>query len=311
MDLLDLADAAKLVGASAQTLRNYIREGKLSEYRLGRKIRVSRAEVEGLFNTPLKPRQRRDQARVFVVANQKGGTGKTTTAVSLSYYLAEEGPTLVIDADPQANLTQTFGINPDKQALSLYEVLLEDKPVREAMQRIQPPPGDLHLVGSNIDLADVPRQAQRRVSPATMLRRALEPVLSEFEFVVIDCPPSLDLLTINALAVATDIIVPVEMGAYAVRGTSRLLDVVREVKEVNPNIPTPRFLGCKVTSEKLSNALMGELWRAYRGRLFATTIAKGNRVGESQSKNKPLPQLYPESEPAKDYKLLIKELLHA
>lgn len=311
MDLMDLTDAAKLAGASAQTLRNYIREGRLSEYRLGRKIRVSRTEVEALFKTPLKPRQRRDQARVIVIANQKGGTGKTTTAVCLGYYLAEEGPTLLIDADPQANLTHTYGIDPDKQEISLYEVLVEDRPIRDAMHRIKPPPGDLQLIGSNIDLADVPRQAARKVSPATMLRRALEPVLSEFEFIVIDCPPSLDLLTINALAVSTDIIVPVEMGAYAVRGTSKLLDVVREVREVNPDIVAPRFLGCKVTSEKLSDTLMGELWRAYKGRLFATTIAKGNRVGESQLKLKPLPLAYPDSEPAKDYKLLVKELLHA
>ncbi len=310
MDLIDLAEASRIFGITPQTLRNYIREGKLAEHRFGRKFRVSRQEVNDLLNAPLKPRNV-DGTRVITIANQKGGTGKTTTATCIGWYLAEMGRTLLIDMDPQANLTQTFGIKPEKQEKSLYEVLMKGMPAREVIHHVGPPPKSLDLLGSSIDLADVVREAYKKVSPATMLRQVLRPILTDYEFVVIDCPPSLDWLTLNALAVATEVIVPVEMGAYAARGTLKLSEVITDVREVNPDLPPARFLAVQVRSDNLSDAVVGELWKTYRGRLFGVTISKSNKVGEAQLAYKPLPTFAPDSDPAKDYRnLVLTEILH-
>ena len=310
MELLDLAEAAKVFGLTPQTLRNYIREGKLTEHRLGRKFRVSRQELNELLTAPLKTRAS-EGTRVIAIANQKGGTAKTTSATCIGWYLGEMGRTLLVDMDPQANLTQTFGLKPEQQATSLYEVLMKGVPAREVIQQIGPPPKHLEILGSNIDLADVVREAYRRVSPATMLRQALRPVLADYEFVVIDCPPSLDWLTLNALALATEVIVPVEMGAYAARGTLKLSEVITDVREVNPSLLPARFLAVQVRSDNLSDAVMGELWKTYRGRLFGVTVSKSNRVGEAQMAYKPLPAFAPDSDPAKDYRnLVLTEIIH-
>lgn len=313
MDLISLSDAAKRYGVSAQTLRNYIRAGKLSEHRLGRYFRVNRAELEAVLSTPIRERVRSESARVMAIANQKGGSGKTTTATCLAWHLAEIGRTLAIDMDPQANLTMSFGIKPDKaQQITIYEVLMEGAPIHEAICHMEPPPANLDLVGSNLDLADFPRRATARVSGATMLRKALVPLLKEYEFIVIDSPPSLDLLTINALAAANEVIVPVEMGGYAVKATAKLVDLITEVREVNPDLPMPRFLACRVSSDNLTETMIGQLWRAYKSRLYETTISKSNKVGEAQGRMRPLPSYAPECTAAKDYKRWVEtEVLHA
>jgi chromosome partitioning protein len=248
---------------------------------------------------------------VIAIANQKGGTGKTSTAAALGYLLGQHAPTLLIDADPQGNLTQSFGIRPDKLERTLYEVLVQGLPIDQIIQHLSPPPAALWLIGSNLDLAQTTLQVAGRPTWAILLRNALATIRSRFKFIVIDCPPNLDALTVNALVAATEVIVPVEMGAFSLRGTSRLLDVIRDLQVLNPTLPSPRFLACRVKSNsRLSSRIQDDLGQGFAGRLFNTVIREGTAVGQSQYAKQPLAVYAPTSSPAKDYEALCKELLH-
>lgn len=322
MELLDLADAAMLVQVSAQTLRNYIREGRLSEYRHGKRIRVDRLELQTLFE----PQRQTDAPRatgprIFAVCNHKGGVGKTTTASTLGYFLAERGRTLMIDADPQAHLTQVYGFDSDKLEKTLYEVMVKGFPLLEVMlsvpEKLQssragaegPPRCTLAMVGSNLELADTTLQVTGRPWWPNLLRNALKPALEQFDYVMIDCPPSLDALTVNAITSATDIIVPVDMGAFSLRGTAKLLDIVRHVCDPLPQPPTHRFLACRVEPNQFTDEILDQLWRHYGGRVYHTVIRKAVDVGRAQLYRQPLPVLFPNNPAAQDYAALVKEIL--
>ncbi|MDE2126913.1 MAG: AAA family ATPase [Armatimonadetes bacterium] len=325
MDLMDLADAAALVHVSAQTLRNYIREGQLTSYPSGRRLRVDRAELESVFARVGTPEPAvRGAPRIFSVCNHKGGVGKTTTASTLAWLLAERGPTLMIDADPQAHLTQVYGIDSDKLEKTLYEILVKGMPIQEVMQPVAnmgtasgpetsalPLPPSLYIVGSNLELADTTLQVTGRPWWVNLLRNALKPILPEFDYVVIDCPPSLDAITCNAIAASTDVIVPVDMGAFSLRGTVKLLDIVRHVAEQLPEQPTHRFLACRVESNQFSDDVLDQLWRHYGSRVYHTVIRKAVDVSRAQMYRQPLPALFPNNPATQDYEALVKEILDA
>lgn len=311
MDVLSLSEAAEQVKVSMQTLRNYIREGKLTEYRRGKRFMVDRTELLTLF-APVRvtPRKPSEQLRVIAVCNQKGGVGKTTTVSALGYLLAQQYPTLVIDADPQGNLTQSFGIDPDKLNKTLYEVMVEGLPLEAAIQKVPPPPAALSLIGSNLDLAATSRQVSGRLGWESLLQDALQPLLGSYQYVLIDCPPNLDTLTINALTAATEVIVPVDMGVYSLRGTAKLLDLIQDVRKVNPRLGIPRFLACRSEATKLSETIIAEMTRAYSSHVFHTVIRKGVAVGEAQLAHRPLLVVSPNSHPARDYTALAKEVVN-
>ncbi len=313
-DLISIPMAATEAGVAINTIRNYIEAKKLTEYKTRGRTVVDRNEVQAVFGTAIvsaaaPPANLPPPTRVFAIANQKGGTGKTTTAAALGYLLALRGATLLIDADPQGNLTQTFGIDSESLASTLYDMLVQEAPADSVIRPLDAPPG-LALIGSNLDLADTTLAVSGSPYWGALLRDALAPVLSRFRYVVIDCPPSLDALTVNALVAATDVIVPVEMGAFSLRGTTRLLKVVGSVRKLNPTLPEPRFLACRTETTRLSDAIRNEMAIGFGDRLYRTSIRKGTAVGQSQFRRTPLEVDSPGSPPARDYRDLVEELLH-
>lgn len=313
-DLITVPVAAAEVGVAVNTIRNYLEQKKLTEYKHKGRAAVDRAEVQALFGTnlvsapPAAPQT--IPTRIFAVANQKGGTGKTTTSAAIGYLLALRAPTLLIDADPQGNLTQTFGLDSEALPNTLYDILVENVPA-ETVLRCLPDPEGLALIGSNLDLADTTLAVSGSPYWGALLRDALTPLLPRFRYIVIDCPPSLDALTVNSLVAATEVIVPVEMGAFSLRGTSRLLKVVNNVRKLNPTLPAPRFLACRTETTRLSDAIRHELVKGFGDRLFETSIRKGTAVGQAQFRRRPLELESPTSAPAKDYRAFVEELLHA
>ena len=317
MDLLDLADAAALVQVSPHTLRNYVRGGRLTRHGTSKRLRLEKKQLEALFATA-PPAKAASGTRVFALCNHKGGVGKTTTAAALGWLFSRRGKTLLIDADPQAHLTQVYGLDSDKLDRTLYEVMVKGMSIKDAMIPLPDPQEDpdvpvpepsLYIVGSNLELADTTLQVTGRPWWATLLRNALKPVQDEFAYVIIDCPPSLDALTVNALASATDILVPVDMGAFSLRGTVKLLDMVRHVCDEMTNPPRERFVACRVEPNQFTEDILEQLWRHYGGRVCHTVIRKAVDVGRAQMYRQPLPVLFPNNPGTHDYIALAKELL--
>ena len=311
MELIPISEAAELVGASVATLRDYMREGRLMEYQKSGRLYVNKEELLAVFSKKRSSHRSTENPRIIAIANQKGGTGKTTTTTSLGYLLSQQGPTLLIDADPQGNMTQSFGISPDELESTLYEVLVNGRPIDQIIRTLPAPLSAISFIGSNLDLAQTTLQVSGRPTWATLLRNALAPVKSRFKFILIDCPPNLDALTVNALVAATEVIVPVEMGAFSLRGTSRLLDVIRDLKVLNPGLTAPHFLACRVRANtRLSAQIQKDLGTGFAEQVYATTIRESTIVGQAQYAKTPLALYAPTSGPAMDYAGLCAEVLN-
>jgi chromosome partitioning protein len=318
MDLLDLAEAAVLVQVSPHTLRNLIRTGRLTAHGSGKRTQVDRAELEKLFAPQPEAQSATRSTRIFAICNHKGGVGKTTTAAALGWFFSRRGRTLLIDADPQAHLTQVYGFDSDKLERTLYEVLVKGMPIADVMLPVrissdldpdQSEEPSLYLVGSNLELADTTLQVTGRPWWFRILRSALKPLLSEFDYVIIDCPPSLDALTVNSISAATDVLIPVDMGAFSLRGTVKLLDMVRHVCEDEASLPRQRFVACRVEPNQFTEDILDQLWRHYGSRVCHTVIRKAVDVGRAQMYRQPLPVLFPNNPGTHDYAALAKELL--
>ncbi len=313
MQRIDLADAATRYQVSTHTLRNYIRAGKLTQYGAGKSVQVSCDELSALF-APKHPTPTR---RIFAICNHKGGVGKTTSAAALGWFLSRRAPTLMIDADPQGHLTQVYGLDSDLLERTLYEVMVKSLPIQDAILPIQVEglpedfdPHSLCIVGSNLELAETTLQVTGRPWWVKLLRNALRPVMEEFQYIVIDCPPSLDALTVNAIAAATDIIVPVDMGAFSLRGTVKLLESLRHVSEELPNPPSVWFLATRIEPNQFTEDILEQLWRNYEARVLNTVIRKAVDVGRAQMYRSPLPLLFPNNMSTHDYAALTRELLN-
>jgi chromosome partitioning protein len=308
MGLIGLNDAAIAAGVSTTTIRNYIKDQKLRGYEKGNRILVDKAELDAVFSPKLRTTPATDKARVVAVANQKGGVGKTTTAVALSTILANFGPVLAIDCDPQGNMTQAFGLDPDTQDRTLYNVLLEEMQLSDTFQRVGPPPGELYLVPSNLDLADVWRRAAGRVGLENLLRNVITPHLSRFKYIILDCPPSLDTTTINCLVAATEVIVPVDMSLFSVRGMVKLNATMQEVRKVNSDLPAPKILACRTEHTTVSNTIEESLRNTFGGDVFQAAVPKTKDVQASQFARQPLPIHAPRSKAVQAYEAVAEEL---
>ena len=250
-------------------------------------------------------------SRVIAIANQKGGVGKTTTAINLGASLAvAECRTLVLDMDPQGNATSGLGIATDPELVTIYDVLVEGREAREAIvEAVQFPfldlmPSTRDLVGAEIELVGA-------LSRETILRRALESIRGDYDYILVDCPPSLGLLTLNTLTAADSVLIPIQCEFYALEGLSQLLNTVRLVQRaLNPGLEIEGVLLTMFDRRlNLSRQVAAEAREYFQDRVYRTAIPRNVRLAEAPSFGQPIVQYDVLSQGAQSYLALAKELL--
>lgn len=248
--------------------------------------------------------------RVIAVANQKGGVGKTTTAVNLSGWLARLGRrVLLVDADPQGNSSSGLGIDKKGVNKTLYHALIEDEPLASA--RVSTVVEGLDIVPANIDLAGAEIELVAEIARETKLKRALAPIKDEYDFVIIDCPPSLGLLTVNALVAAERVLVPIQCEYYALEGVSQLMNTINLVKNnLNPELSLEGVLLTMFDARtNLSIQVVDEVKRHFRGKVFRSVVPRNVRLSEAPSYGLPIFLYDPKSRGAEVYEELAHEVI--
>lgn len=227
-------------------------------------------------------------ARAVCIINQKGGVGKTTTAVNLTAALSSTDiKTLLVDLDPQANATLGFGVRPETLQASLYEALVEGKPVQEV--RLIGLAAQVDLLPAHPDMTGMDLALQATEGPQTRLRQILAPLANDYQVILIDCPPTLNLLSINGLGAARGVIIPMQCEYYALEGLTALLDTIDSVREaVNPDLEIDGILRTMYDSRSnLTRDVSRQLSRYFERLLFRTIIPRNVRLAEAPSHGMP------------------------
>lgn len=248
--------------------------------------------------------------RVLAIVNQKGGVGKTTTAINLASLLAAKGKNvLLIDMDPQGNATSGFGVDKNSLQQTVYDVLINDEPMTRVLvetgrKRLDLCPANIQLAGAEVELVGI-------VSRETRLKKAIFDLRTNYDFVLIDCPPSLGLLTVNALTAADGVLVPIQSEYYALEGLTQLMETVTLVKRgLNPSLSV---FGVVVTMfdsrTQLAHQVAGEVRRYFGDKVFRTIIPRNVRLSEAPSFGKSITEYDPRSKGAESYDTLAREVI--
>ncbi len=249
-------------------------------------------------------------SKVISFINQKGGVGKTTTCVNMSSYLAEMGKkVLLIDMDPQGNATSSVGLNKEEKFKTVYDVLIDDEPIENVIRPTKY--NNFHIIPSNVDLAGAEIELVQVNSREQVLRKALAKVRDQYDYICIDCSPSLGLVSVNALTASDSVIIPIQCEYLPLEGLSVLMYTIKLVKKhLNSGIDVEGVvLTMKDGRNNLAASVAEDIGRYFADKVFKTVIPRNVRLAEAPSYGEPINHYDPRSTGAKAYKALTEEFL--